>query len=193
MKEKPILFNTQMVQAILAGNKTQTRRIADFIVPEGTFIARYSAFKDRNYAIKRQIDHDPIFYEVVQTVKSKYEIGDILWVRETVVIFKNVESYFAYKADGNYVGNELKWTPSIHMPRSAARIFLEVTNVRVERLKEISAIDIKCEGILPDMRTDHPRGPHYTAFISLWESINGKGCWNDNPWVWVYEFEKVKP
>jgi hypothetical protein len=216
MKEKPILFNTQMVNAILAGNKTQTRRIVkagfdcnsmEFHGPlmanknEGT----QAFFKDREWFLG---------------VKSKYEIGDILYVKETYLycledsFLEGFDSRYVYRASVHPDWFEslkeshpyCKWTPSIHMPRYAARIFLKVTNVRVERLQDITEHDAVAEGIKRvwiDERNGQPMYENYLScgytevlpidsYHSLWESINGKGSWNDNPWVWVYEFERVK-
>lgn len=127
MATKPILFNTQMVRAILDGRKTCTRRI---VKPQPT--AHYG----------------------VQCIKPPYQPGDILYVRETWSLRFDGEKYF-YRADKNTSReekrlldyNDVKWRPSIHMPKEAARIWLKVTNVRVERLQDISGEDLIKEGI----------------------------------------------
>lgn len=134
--------------------------------------------------------------------KSPYgAIGDVLWVRETWAEFQGLEdapTCYVYKADGTWDDKvhliDNKWKPSIFMPRSASRISLRITNIRVERLKEISEEDAKREGVI------YPANPgvenygngYYANFRLLWESINGKGSWEENPWVWVIEFEVIK-
>ncbi|HGH4742029.1 hypothetical protein [Serratia marcescens] len=146
------------------------------------------------------------------------QAGDQLWVRETFMDLTStgIEATtgkfegFAYRADtpaGSY-GDEvrkeygLKWTPSLHMPRKACRILLEITAVRVERLNDISEEDAKAEGVKPagDMLPDYPdtfltpKGDFATAkvaFQRLWQSIYGEESWRANPWVWVIEFRRV--
>lgn len=110
----------------------------------------------------------------------------------------------AYKADGKEYPGE-KWRPSIYMPRKAARLFLRVTNVRVERLQDITEEDARGEGVKDPYEYQHPDyydQPHLrgleinqSAFAGLWDSINAKRgfCWEVNPWVWVIEFERIKP
>lgn len=181
-KERPILFSGPMVRAILDGRKTQTRRIV----------------KDESKA-KRDIDG--IYWGCPYGL-----IGDRLWVRETW--FDNLcprtpadglnEVY--YRADGEaheqFPGDymDMRWTPSIHMPRWASRITLEVTGVRVERLNEIDADDVFAEGALTtDYEWWHVDLMVRQQFQILWESINGPGSWAANPWVWVIEFKRVKP
>ena len=134
------------------------------------------------------------------------KIGDRLWVRETFALrysilpHRKIEKYF-YRADGEYEG-KLKWKPSIFMPRSASRINLEITNVRVERLQEITDTDCLNEGMVmfwkknPSGIYQYGVGKHWfdypdDAFQCLWNSINGKDSWESNPWVWVIEFKRV--
>lgn len=199
MKERPILFSTEMVRAILDGRKTMTRRVVKFpSVPEW-----------------HDWDYDP--YEIVErwpyrhyqskdkennsALKSPYgQIGDVLWVRETYEIYqgkyKEHHGMVIYKAsekvsieDGNKFGEKPKWKPSIFMPRSASRISLRITNIRVERLNDITPNDCVQEGT-PDIHKNWDSGDVKIAkFIDLWESINGKDSWEQNPWVWVIEFE----
>ena len=205
--EKPILFSTPMVQAILDGRKTQTRRE----------IKQANGW-DHNWRptlIKEEhIDGIPRYEMRCGTqyslpwFKCPYgQPGDVLWVRESYS-----KDYFdfnggnhAYKADWNktdaeYV-SEPKWKPSIHMPKAACRLFLRITNVRVERLQNISEEDAIAEGIGKDNAGwwkdyTHPDSAGYmvakNSFRSLWHSINGEQSWNDNPWVWVVEFEQIK-
>lgn len=194
MKERPILFNAPMVRAILDGRKTQTRRIAK-VTSEGCkegFITPLAGFVPRS--IENHISYCP--HGVA---------GDRLWVRET--FSSHIGNYgesieYAYRAthDDRYG----PWKPSIHMPRSASRILLEVTNVRVERLQDISEEDAVAEGIEQEPGTSHwknydtsPGGWRYwespiQSYRTLWESINGKGSWDLNPWVWVVEFNVPK-
>lgn len=181
MKERPILFSGPMVRAILDGRKTQTRRI---VKPQPT--NDYVTFM-------------PLSSELVGVTKHGGPIdnrgwlhcpygktGDRLWVRETWC--PDVEPYtFRYKADG---GEPLeRWRPSIHMPRWASRITLEVVSVRVERLQDISEEDALAEGITLVERGTSP----VDQFNKLWESINGPGSWEANPWVWVVSFKRIEP
>lgn len=117
------------------------------------------------------------------------------------------EDFLVYKADGakrslsewryphsiydHCIGRFDKTIAAIHMPRWASRLTLEITGVRVERLQEISEADCIAEGVTPDRATDHPRGVHYTAYMDLWQSINGPESWAANPWVWVIEFKRT--
>ena len=138
---KPILFSTEMVQAILEGRKKLTRRTQGLEIinnnPDDWFL-------DGLKILGRFIFHNLKSKEEIQ-IKPKFEIGDILWVRET--FGQDCFGDFFYKASDELPGDILKWKPSIHMPKKAARIFLEVTNVRVERLQEISEEDVIAEGV----------------------------------------------
>lgn len=182
---KPILFSASMIRAILSGRKTQTRRI-----------------------IKPQPEPLP---------KCPYGgIGTTLWVRETWrSALSETHQCYAYRADLKYrcgkaipKGSEniSPWKPSIHMPKDAARIFLEISEVRVERLHDITEDDALDEGI-EELNGDGPNrytihmpqdNAHYNAptakevFQTLWQSINGEESWENNPWVWVMSFEKNK-
>lgn len=192
---KPILFNTEMVQAILDGRKTQTRRILKVkgcreFVPEPTW-----SFEDCEK----------------WGAKPKYQPGDILWVRERFEYSDDLEEpywyYAKYREDylPEYV-TRIKWRPSIHMPKEAARIFLMVTNVRCERLQDISEEDAIAEGAKDSLNRDdmkllsnldwvikRPFGNHQFGFLALWQSINAKKHpWESNPPVWVYEFERIE-
>jgi len=188
---KPILFSTNMVSAILDGLKTQTRRV---IKPQ----------PDNNGIIKAVTNagEDSFFDVVNDRGLSDYRVGGILWVRETWGQ-NGHDGSLLYRADGDSPYIYPKWRPSIHMPKEAARIFLRVTGVRVKRLQDISANDCVAEGIAspPDYK------PEYTNmeimpmtcnalirdYARLWNSTNEKHgyAWIDNPWVWVYEFERV--
>jgi hypothetical protein len=121
---------------------------------------------------------------------SPYKRGDILWVRETWG-FHNAEGYYFKVCDNGKIfcdDGSIRYRPSIHMPREVARIFLRVTDVRVERLREISSTDCYAEGAGNFMILDERRW-----FMGVWNEINAKrGCgWDANPWVWVYTFERL--
>lgn len=192
-KMKPILFSTPMVQAILEGRKTQTRRIIK-PQPNGEF-CRYDLY------IQSQA-----LWTSGDVRRARYEKLDTLWVRETWHPKRhNMPTGWKYeyrataKEDGNPTGEP--WKPSIFMPREAARIFLEVTNVRVERLHDLDDNDAINEGIgavksgyeyhdiYQDYLNDKNSLNPVPSYKSLWEKINGKGSWDLNPWVWVYEFK----
>lgn len=222
IKERPILFNAPMVRAILDGRKTQTRRIIKNVDPEnfpycGTF-DEVNGFPVITFA---DDTGDSVTSRIFASCKFG-KPGDRLWVRETFSYHEIPEGEpfyypadrlrecvdhdygFHYWADGQpEFSNWSKPKPSIHMPRSASRILLEVTNVRVERLNEISEEDAMAEGInipAPHVGIDSAGGSIESETISwapsdyykeLWESINGKGSWNLNPWVWVVEFKEI--
>lgn len=213
-KERPILFQGDMVRAILAGAKTQTRRLVkgwalEWLQP-GMFTPEYVAAPG-NHACPYGVP------------------GDRLWVRETHFAWGRWETRFSEKKgrdEWHFVDMTLEcgkaylfeppmgWTkptragatpewwrrPAIHMPRRASRITLEVTGVRVERLQEISEADALAEGCRSDMRLS-PAGPWgpsewvgHTAvqdYAALWESINGDGSWAANPWVWAVDFRRL--
>lgn len=187
MKERPILFSGSMVRAILDGRKTQTRRVVTNARP-------YTA-----------TDNGIDILWATGSLRCPYgQPGDRLWVRETWCL--RPEGY-GYRADNNPDNNPLKWGPSIHMPRWASRITLEVTGVRVERVQDISEEDARAEGIRAT-RLSHGSVVYHTdsyptpniygsaqeRFVNLWHSINTpRGYpWESNPWVWVVAF-KVLP
>jgi hypothetical protein len=185
MKERSILFSGPMVRAILAGTKTQTRRgVKRLDVRAGM----------------PQPENDSLL-----SLCSPYgQPGDRLWVRETWAWFgcERLPCEVLYRADGHtklYDGYG-RWRPSIHMPRWASRILLEITDVRVERLCDISEADARAEGIKVDecghaiREEDHVAwGGARSAFADLWASINGPDSWAANPWVWVISFRRGEP
>lgn len=210
MKTKPILFSTEMVQAILEGRKTQTRRVV-----KGLEELNEPFFQSLVQHASGLITFSSLDSNKVIEPKNPYgNIGDVLWVRETFFctkyyehtpLFKNKGKYI-YKATNDFIGCH-KWGSSIHMPKDAARIFLKITNVRVERLFDISGEDAIAEGIYKEYREslksmryldyetkerDSYLGNPIDSFTSLWKSINGEASWNSNPWVWVIEFERVE-
>ena len=222
MKEYPILFNGEMVRAILDGRKTQTRRVVKH--PTIEHVVRVNSYRGKT-------EFDLIMDNEIGTIVScPYGVpGDLLWVRETwqglvsvydedlpwshvAVMHKRRENVveIGYKADyPNPIddGGWAVWVPSIHMPRWASRITLRVTDVRVERVQEISHDDATAEGLTQwtheSSGTIHygithadvwEKDPRQT-FQRLWDSINaarGHG-WDVNPWVWVVSFERVTP
>ena len=211
MKERPILFSAPMVRALLAGTKTQTRRI--FKPDRMTWDAngRYTTHAMRGGELS--ITGSGPFKPSSWLHYCPYgQPGDRLWVRETFARIDGqtrpwIETdYKATYTHGDRLGDTLgikkRWTPSIHMPRHASRITLEVTGVRVERLQEISIEDAKAEGAWgPDdsivqkvadyFGTDIFSANPRKAFQMLWESINGPDSWAANPWVWVVEFKRI--
>lgn len=207
MKERPILFTAPMVKAILGGRKTQTRRICKPQPDYGIDMCHYSstgfAYTAENGACTCKKAYSPYGYP-----------GDILYVRETWAVNKFFDEfkpsqigpttqchYFAggegsFDFDPDQIG---KKRVSIHMPRWASRITLEVKGVRVERLQNISEHDVDSEGTphyaygeLDPMSQEPDREiVRRDEFRRLWESINGEGSWAANPWVWVVEFERI--
>lgn len=219
VKERPILFSAPMVRALLDGSKTQTRRVVK--LPHENPLGKWEALPwgGPNGGRTRSGETVP-----AQMVIGHSRTGDILscpygqpddrlWVRETFAHMYRGNSMpesrrgddVVYAADGfapdSYVYGA--WKPSIHMPRWASRIDLEVTGVRVERLQDISRDDAKAEGCEHGDSCDHARlscadigclGPDYRiGYRTLWEQINGPGSWDANPWVWVVEFRRVWP
>ena len=194
---KPIIFSTPMVQAILGGRKTQTRRIV-----KANIVDRF-VLDDSGNILGSYTEGMPEVYPTIDD--APYQEGDILWVRETWNYSPN--GYYCYKADtipddnhGN-IGS-IPWRPSIHMPREAARLFLKVTSVKVERVQDITPKNIAAEG-LPSFIC-HPEHEYYKNvcgdnwlgfewFRELWDGINSKRGygWDTNPWVWVVAFEKI--
>jgi len=196
---KPILFNTEMVQAILDNRKTQTRRL----VKVDLGLADIDE-NDKDYFYVPNSDGE--YHHILEY--SKIHIGDILYVRET---WARESEYCIYKADLDDWSHleDLKWRPSIHMPKEDARLFLKVTDVRVERLQDITEKGAMAEGVdWTDNRCYENNGwkpsfydpdsggsPVFTdGFIGIWDEIYAnKGFgWDDNPWVWVIEFERCE-
>ena len=205
MSIKPILFNTEMVQAILNGRKTVTRRICkdanDYTVPMIDFIDN----DKRTYAVQSFYDKNHEDPCSLAEVNMPICIGDILWVRETWGKGYEEGSYI-YKASDKLASlpsfkksSRLIYNPSIHMPKEAARIFLKVTDVRVERLQDITEDGAESEGVCGlcyDAKTGAKKYD-MTFFHILWDStikktdINKYG-WSANPYVWVIEFERCE-
>lgn len=217
LKAKPILFNTEMVRAILDGKKTVTRRV---LKPHNSAKAKRSGYYqgeglwyddeinafDKDTHIKDySVSCCWIETKIYIRRYAPYKIGDILYVRETWAELETVHGvpYWAYKADDQTLHhssgeNFERWHPSIHMPKEAARVFLRVTNVRVERLQDISDRDLICEGEIPIIHVDESLNGEATrmSFLGTWNSTIKKSDlakygWAANPWVWVIEFERI--
>lgn len=200
MKMRPILFSAPMVRAILDGTKTQTRRVVKPQFEPDAEPVEMSAISERGYQISGHSGYwwDDVTANSGVPIRCPYgQPGDRLWLRETFLGWYNTaDSSFshaaAYRADGYELKHGEKWRPSIHMPRSASRISLEITRVRVERLQAINEVDAIAEGA-PWAACGLPQeGSHKAGYAQLWESINGTGSWDVNPWVWVVEFKRVE-
>lgn len=208
MKMRPILFSGSMVRALLRGEKTQTRRA---VKPQPAYGCRYEMNGAGTHALHlsdvpgrefvpptpRSVDHRlPCPYG---------EPGDRLWVRETFAPRYFDNGHPGYRADWTSAAADVcaepKWKPSIFMPRLASRITLEVTNVRVQRLRDITPEDAQAEGCVciggrdVPLFTDTIGGDHLDprgAYQALWSKINGAASWAANPWVWAVTL-KVLP
>ena len=189
VKMKPIIFSTPMVRAILENRKRQTRRVIK-PQPEKGFYPGLCPYSDTGWALW----HDKGVCTCTP-IPCKHNTGDILYVRETWLENApgGVSKYF-YKADApeevilQAKAFGYKWRPSIFMPKDAARLFLKVEGVRVEQLQEIKYSDCIAEGIPYEQYEKVIR----EKFKELWDRINGKKYpWKSNPYVWVYEFERV--
>lgn len=208
MAEKPILFNTEMVRAILEGRKTQTRRLVKDI-------PLYEPYFEVDEGMAFVCDEDGVWHHA--EAFSRIQPGDVLWVRETWCQLPispgghtRIPGRYYYKADPEMrsEGWRGNWKPSIHMPRKAARLFLRVNAVRMERLKDITEHEAIAEGFtedpLPAGKTnidfmcsvDCLKGSARGKFALLWNKTIQKSDaprygWNANPWVWVITFERM--
>jgi hypothetical protein len=202
MKYIPILYSTLMVKALLQGNKSKTRRTKGL-----EFIN--NSFSDWEYlginGIRHLMQNE---YGAINAIQCPYgQPGDIHWVRETFSEC-GFKGNYVYKADDETLLTDYdKWKPNIYMPKSACRIFLEITVVKIERLQDITEEDAVHEGV---HQYDDGTFKNYFkskglrerdgvecllavgSFQSLWCSINGLDSWKSNPWVWVIEFKKVE-
>ncbi len=201
MKERGMIFNGEMVRALLSGRKTQTRRIIKDCTVGRDQISKFIQIE------KKFIGCYP--EDVPELIREccPYGIpGDRIWVREAFRVHSRASDVatLVYKASErnswteqtrrvpvavcNKPATPEKWTPSLHMPRWASRILLEITGVRVERLRSMSQDDARAEGVIA------ASGPMEAglAFRELWDSIYGEESWKANPWVWVIEFKRVE-
>lgn len=188
MKERPILFSGPMVRAILDGRKTQTRRIVKNINPT-------------------LIESGASASQIANALTCPYgSPGDRLWVRESFSSWHHGYHWYEctregrspasasnvfYRETHHFPDDDQKWVPSIFMPRWASRIMLEVTDIRAERLHEITEDDVRAEGVFPYMIADASPPTMTGQFRLLWEQINGTGSWDVNPWVWVISFKRI--
>lgn len=217
--EKPILFSTPMVKTILENRKSKTRRLnalAEINKNPDDWHFREFSFNTKMHRLQAVFEN---INQKLKFITLPWEDGDILWVRETWADLRGMGFgnepqtdkpwNFAYKADikpgsdsdRSRLDYGVKWKPSIHMPKEAARIFLKVKNVRVERLQEITEEDAVNEGVKAYGPNNCSGTSARIAFAELWDSLlpkpNNKfkrnmNSWADNPWVWVIEFERVK-
>lgn len=201
--EHPILFSGPMVRAILDGTKTQTRRAVKpqpRDVPDGSYVDAYNHTSDWCFwsADNRLVNSVGPIDKTCMWRCPYGKPGDLLWVRETwAKRCADAEQFgteeVLYKATSMLIVPPA-WKPSIHMPRWASRITLRVTDVRVQRVQEISEEDAIAEGCRGELRGDTIYPPH-AQFAELWDSINAKRghSWESNPWVWAVTFERVTP
>ncbi|EPF1940105.1 hypothetical protein ACSQX3_001257 [Enterobacter hormaechei] len=228
MKERGMIFNGEMVRAILDGRKTQTRRIMK-IQPSDGFHPTHNGYDldlNAHWYTPGVVDKNGYLQPAKKDVFGVADenegytcpfgaVGDRIWVREAfqgpLVSEELLEEYRAYPekfenpeyceyaADGGPrpeycdLDDNLRhgWRPSIHMPRWASRLTLEITSVRVERLRDLSEDDAKSEGITPPSGEVLPGWEYRINFRELWMSIYGSDNWEANPWVWVIEFKVV--
>ena len=217
MKERPILFSGPMVRAILAGTKTQTRRVVRY--PRSWLTPYADGDKAKAFTLFHTESTKGSFWIAGcdtpdhwqcgdERLPQNYLPGDRLWVRETfrlsVPAHKGQTGFPIYHADFDEPPAGL-WKPSIFMPRWACRIVLEIAAVRVERLQSITEADAQAEGAergiwcndgvfcQPVDAEDEKRASYRHGYGFLWECINGRGSWELNPWVWVIEFRRVQP
>lgn len=197
MNMKPILFNTEMVRGLLNGTKTVTRRV----IKEPWYIEDEDVSRVSGYAMHRGYDYT----HGMPYPDSIYHPGDILYVRETWA--RSMAGTYLYRATDTPLILD-GWRPSIHMPREAARIFLRVTDVRVERLQNITPDQLRAEGVKLFVTPSECKNImnrfgavcNYERkkkdFSALWDSTIKKADralygWAANPWVWVIEFERI--
>jgi len=200
MNTKPMLFSTDMIRALLDGRKTQTRRI---VKPQA--LINDNGILEPNgmtASMWRKVSR-----ELPESFGANYfspygQPGDLIWVRETFAIYQGHSDSVPLYKTGTH-DDLLKWIPSIHMPRWASRLTLKITDVRIERLQDISKEDAEAEGLKKwphkgdfawgyDGCSEDGHGSPTGAFHSLWNSIYPDDDWYSNPWVWVYSFEVIK-
>ena len=206
MKSHPILFSTMMVQALLAGQKTQTRRLVKF--PKS--YSGGAIFKNGSDGLKYEVIND-VRDKLLNRLYPKWEVEDVLWVRETwrnggrPDIFPQYK--YIYKADQSDSRQAIiPWKPSIFMPKDACRLYLKITDIRVERLGDISEEDAIAEGVErhPPNKFKNYLGKDYSlgiglnyaeeSYQTLWDSIHGKDAFiNDKEkYVWVITFQRTE-
>lgn len=203
MTERGMIFNGEMVRAILDGQKTQTRRVMKpqpdpCPAPRGGHWWPSNVFKTMLHVEEEMQNGKGGWGGLVGDACPFGDVGDRIWVRETwAEAGASAPDLKLYRA--NYPAHvpthyenvppveDVRWTPSIHMPRWASRILLEITDVRVEQLNDISEEDARSEGISGSSARDVKE-----AYAALWRSIYGSDSWRANPWVWVIEFKRIE-
>jgi hypothetical protein len=199
MMERPILMQTEMVQATLLDLKTQTRRNSGLAFinenPDEWRIFDILPLDGKFSVVFISVDYPT----VTVTVKCPYGMTeDLLWIRESFLDSEDYCCYdaeederFLYKADcSTQDALMFKWQPSIHMPKNAARVWAEITNIRIERLHAITDADAIAEGTPLQVGYSAEDGP-MPHFKLLWEDIHGDGSWTRNPWLWVIEYKVI--
>jgi hypothetical protein len=212
IKYHPILFNTPMVQALLNGTKTQTRRTKRLeVINEISSKLLYKGIEnDKNECYYgchffEYLDKNNNPKDIYSFAENNHKVGDVLWVKETFQIRDSRKpNEVFYKASDDFTC--ASWKPSIHMPKKYARIFLKIKSIRAERLQDISPEDAKKEGVKgflkePDLKQmlglgnwiiPKPFSPYQFSFTALWCELFGCDNWLANPFVWVYEFERIE-
>ncbi|ECD3640003.1 hypothetical protein E0S27_23395 [Salmonella enterica subsp. enterica serovar Zanzibar] len=213
MKERGMIFNGEMVRAILDGRKTQTRRVMKpqpdpCPAPRGGHWWPSNVFKTMLHVEEEMQNSKGGWGGLVGDACPFGDVGDRIWVRETFRVHSRATDVatLVYRASVrnswteqthrvpvavcNKPATPEKWTPSIHMPRWASRLLLEITDVRVERLNNISECDAKAEGGPTECTLIGDK--YFPGFRSLWKSIYGEESWAANPWVWVIKFKRVE-
>lgn len=215
---KPILFNTEMVRAILDGRKTVTRRCVKYKYSNTEMKMRTDKYGTSLIEVQKDVEGETFGKNEDGTTWRKllayiekvppFKVNDILYVRETWTDHYEPnedgkpELKYCYKADGIDLkaeclpGENNRWYPSIHMPKEAARIFLKVTGVRVERLQDMRLEDFKAEGTIAKSISPEDDLNYRFEFSNLWDSTIQKDQlqyygWGANPYVWVIEFEVI--
>ncbi|AUN51793.1 hypothetical protein AB8T65_13445 [Klebsiella pneumoniae] len=204
--ERGMIFNGEMVRSLLDGRKTQTRRIVKGTDGAVKFCKEWNINGEEVFVVLGEKDHTGM-NPVLGAISCPFgAVGDRIWVREAFRVHSRATDVatLVYKASErnswteqtrrvpvavcNKPATPEKWTPSLHMPRWASRILLEITGVRVERLRSMSQDDARAEGVIA------ASGPMEAglAFRELWDSIYGEESWKANPWVWVIEFKRVE-
>lgn len=213
IKITPMICATPVVQSLLEKKKNQTRRRngLEKIDPKAMEVVRSDQFLIRgDWVARYRLETVEERYEVTNIIKCPYgDVGDVLWVRETfqkIEFVKSGSSEYLYKSDIDLFNPDIVcWSPSIHMPKEAARLFYRITSIHVERLQSITEDDAIGEGVGRHSDFGSTGYINYLSpeeavtdidaiwsFETLWESIYGRGSWLKNPWVWVIKFEKIE-
>lgn len=197
MKTIPMIFNTEMVRALLDGRKTVTRRPTK----KNVTYSDNGGFCCDGYMFGIGFTDKDTMKNFVSSKHSPCKVGDLIWVRETfchgpcgnapeLTVYKSgypqaeLNRYESFMSE-----SEIRWTPSIHMPRWASRLTLRVTDVRIERVQDITEEQAKAEGVSPVVSQWETPESFVAGFAKIWNSIYSN--WNENPYVWVIEFEVI--